>query len=90
MFNVIGAAFGVQNSQERVTSTRRVGGDREEVIVYERYGGDKIRILDEKTLERRRKLDKRSPSKVIVPPIDRNPFVLATGGASETELLGGM
>ncbi|GGM67459.1 peptidase [Thermogymnomonas acidicola] len=84
VFNVIGAAFGVQNSQERVTSTRRVG-DREEVIVYERYG-DKIRILDEKTLERRRKLDKRSPSKVIV-PIDRNPFVLATG-ASETELLG--
>ncbi|MEM0158047.1 MAG: ATP-binding protein [Thermoplasmataceae archaeon] len=84
VFNVIGAAFGVQNNTEKVTSTRRVG-EREEVIVYERYG-EKIRVLDEKTLERRRKLDKKSPSKTIV-PIDRNPFVLATG-ASETELLG--
>ena len=84
VFNVIGAAFGVQNNTEKVTSTRRVG-DREEVIVYEKFG-DKIRVLDEKTLERRRKMEKKSPSKVII-PIDRNPFVLATG-ASETELLG--
>ena len=84
VFNVIGAAFGVQNNTEKVTSTRRVG-EREEVIVYERFG-DRIRILDEKTLERRRKMEKKSPSKIIV-PIDRNPFVLATG-ASETELLG--
>lgn len=84
VFNVIGAAFGVPNNTEKVTSTRRVG-DKEEVIVYEKYG-DKIRVLDEKTLERRRKMEKKSPSKVII-PIDRNPFVLATG-ASETELLG--
>lgn len=84
VFNVIGAAFGVQNNTDKVTSTRRVG-DREEVIVYER-ANDKIRILDEKTLERKRRMDKKSPSKVII-PIDRNPFVLATG-ASETELLG--
>ena len=84
VFNVIGAAFGVQNSTERVTSTRRTG-DREEVIIYERYG-ESIRALDEKTLERRRKIEKKSPSKVIV-PVTRTPFVLATG-ASETELLG--
>ncbi|MCL4337159.1 MAG: ATP-binding protein [Candidatus Thermoplasmatota archaeon] len=84
VFNVIGAAFGVQNNTDKVTSTRRVG-EREEVIVYEKYG-DKIRVLDEKTLERRRKMEKKSPSKIII-PIDRNPFVLATG-ASETELLG--
>ena len=84
VFNVIGAAFGVQNSTERVTSTRRIG-EREEVIIYERYG-DKIRALDEKTLERRRKIEKKSPSKVIV-PVSRTPFILATG-ASETELLG--
>lgn len=84
VFNVIGAAFGVPNNTEKVTSTRRVG-EREEVIVYEKFG-DRIRVLDEKTLERRRKLEKKSPSKVII-PIDRNPFVLATG-ASETELLG--
>jgi len=84
VFNVIGAAFGVQNNTEKVTSTRKIG-EREEVIVYERYN-DKIRVLDEKTLERRRKIEKKSPSKVIV-PIDRKPFILATG-ASETELLG--
>ncbi|SMD30491.1 ATP-binding protein [Picrophilus oshimae] len=83
VFNVIGAAFGV-GSNERVTQTRRIG-EHEEVIVYERQG-DKIRVMDEKTMERRRKIEKKSPSKVIV-PIDRNPFVLATG-ASETELLG--
>ncbi len=84
VFNVIGAAFGVQNNTERVTSTRRTG-DREEVIVYER-AGERIKILDEKTLERKRRMEKKSPSKIIV-PIGRNPFVLATG-ASETELLG--
>ncbi len=84
VFNVLGAAFGVQNSNERISSTVKVG-DREEVIVYER-AGDKIRVLDQKTLERKRKMEKKSPSKTIV-PIDRNPFVLATG-ASETELLG--
>ncbi len=84
VFNVIGVAFGVNNNNERVTQTRKIG-DREEIVVYEKYG-DKIRVLDEKTLERRRNLEKKSPSKVIV-PIDRNPFVLATG-ASETELLG--
>jgi ATP-dependent Lon protease len=84
VFNVIGAAFGVQGNQERVTSTRKVG-DREEIIVYER-AGDKVRLLNDRVLEKRRKLEKRSPTKIIV-PIDRNPFVLATG-ASETELLG--
>ena len=84
VFNVLGAAFGVQNNTDRVTSTRRVG-DKEEVVIYER-SGDKIRVLDERALEKKRKLEKRSPSKVIV-PLDRNPFVLATG-ASETELLG--
>ncbi len=84
VFNVIGVTFGINNNNDRVTQTRKIG-DREEIIVYEKYG-DKIRVLDERTLERRRKLEKKSPSKIIV-PIDRNPFVLATG-ASETELLG--
>ncbi len=84
VFNVIGVTFGINNNNDRVTQTRKIG-DREEIVVYEKYG-DKIRVLDERTLERRRKLEKKSPSKIIV-PIDRNPFVLATG-ASETELLG--
>jgi ATP-dependent Lon protease len=84
MFNVLGAALGVQNNMERVSSTRRMG-DKEEVIVYERFN-DKIKILDERALERRKKAEKKSPSKIIV-PLKRNTFILATG-ASETELLG--
>ncbi|MGC8608535.1 MAG: ATP-binding protein [Thermoplasmata archaeon] len=84
VFNVIGAAFGVQSNVDRATITRK-NGDKDEVVVYEKYN-DKIRVLDERTLERRRRIEKKSPSKTIV-PIDRNPFVLATG-ASETELLG--
>ena len=84
MFNVLGAALGVQNNMEKVSSTRRKG-DKEEVVLYERFN-DKIRVLDQKGLERRKKMEKKSPSKVIV-PINRNTFIMATG-ASETELLG--
>ncbi len=69
---------------ERVTTTRKRFG-KEEVVVYER-AGEMIRMLDQEALERRRELEKMSPRKVLV-PIDRKPFVLATG-ASETELLG--
>jgi ATP-dependent Lon protease len=71
--------------KEKVTTTRRNPDGTEETIVFER-AGDKIRMLDQKTLEKRRELDKTSNMKTLV-KLDRNPFVLATG-ASETELLG--
>ena len=71
--------------RERVTTSRRNPDGTEEQIVFER-AGDKIRMLDQKTMEKRRELDKTSNQKVLV-KLDRNPFVLATG-ASETELLG--
>ncbi|OPY34673.1 MAG: Archaeal Lon protease [Methanomassiliicoccales archaeon PtaU1.Bin124] len=70
--------------KDRVTTTRKVF-NKEEVVVFERCG-EMIRVLDQKALEKRRELEKVSPRKVIV-PLDRNPFVFATG-ASETELLG--
>jgi ATP-dependent Lon protease len=70
--------------RDRVKTTHRVG-DREEVVVFER-AGRKVRKLDEKTLDRRREVESKSMSKVLV-PLGRKPFVLATG-ASETELLG--
>jgi ATP-dependent Lon protease len=73
-----------QNKQERVSTTRIKNG-KEEVVFYER-AGDKIKVLDEKTLDKRREFEQRSPMKVLV-SVDRNPFVMATG-ASETELLG--
>ncbi|QLH75565.1 MAG: ATP-binding protein [Methanomassiliicoccales archaeon] len=68
----------------KVTTTRTIFG-KEEVVVFER-AGDKIRMLDQKALEKRRELERLSPRKVLV-PLNRNPFVLATG-ASEAELLG--
>lgn len=70
--------------KKRVKTTRTVER-REEVVVYERHG-DKIKMLDQKALEKSRDMAKESPSKVLV-PLKRKAFVLATG-ASETELLG--
>lgn len=70
---------------ERVHTTRSSDDGREEVIVYERYG-DKVRILDQRALERMDALKQRKPRKVII-PLERKNFVIATG-ASETELLG--
>lgn len=71
--------------KERVTTTRRNPDGSEETVVFER-AGEKIRILDQKALEKRHELEKTSNQKTLV-KLDRNPFVLATG-ASETELLG--
>ncbi|MCK4613235.1 MAG: ATP-binding protein, partial [Thermoplasmata archaeon] len=70
--------------KKRFETTEIVNG-KEVVVVYER-AGEMIRRLDQKALEKRRKLSQRRPRKVLV-PIERNPFILATG-ASETELLG--
>ncbi|MCI4323267.1 MAG: AAA family ATPase [Thermoplasmata archaeon] len=72
------------NPQESVRTTRLKDGV-EEVVAYER-AGDRIRVLDQRSLERRRQQQRESPHKVLV-KIDRNTFVMATG-ASETELLG--
>lgn len=87
--DIIGGIFEVTLNQlgggrNRVTTTRKRGG-KEEVVVYERVG-DRARVLDEKALEKQREVERRKPRKVLV-PLNRNPFVLATG-ASETELLG--
>ena len=72
------------NPQESVRTTRLRNGV-EEVVAYER-AGDRIKVLDQRALERRRTLQRESPLKVLV-KLDRNSFVMATG-ASETELLG--
>ncbi|HTT16664.1 MAG TPA: ATP-binding protein [Thermoplasmata archaeon] len=72
------------NPQESVRTTRLRNGV-EEVVAYER-AGDRIKVLDQRALERRRTLQRESPRKVLV-KLDRNSFVMATG-ASETELLG--
>ena len=76
--------LGELGGRDRVTTTRKRFGT-EEVVVYER-AGEMIKILDQKALEKRRAMEKDSPRKVLV-PVNRQPFVLATG-ASDTELLG--
>jgi ATP-dependent Lon protease len=75
----------VSLGKEKVTTERVNSDGTNETIVFER-AGDHIRMLDQKTSEKRLELDKASNKKKLV-KLDRNPFVLATG-ASETELLG--
>ena len=77
--------LGGPNSKKHRVKTTRIKNGKEEVVVYER-AGEKIKLLDQKALERQREFERRSPRKILV-PLNRNPFVLATG-ASETELLG--
>ncbi len=81
---MIEVTLGQLSDKERVTTTRKRYG-KEEVVVYER-AGDMIMVLDQKTLEKRREIEKISPSKTIV-PVERKSFILSTG-ASPTELLG--
>ncbi|MEM4524865.1 MAG: ATP-binding protein [Methanothermobacter sp.] len=71
--------------QKRVTTTRIINGV-EEVVIYERVGGDEIKVLDQRALEKRRQMVEEKPRNVIV-PLERKTFIQATG-ASETELLG--
>ena len=71
--------------KERVNTTHVLPDGTEETVVFER-AGNKIRELNTKALQKRNTLSKNSNVKTIV-PIDRQPFVMATG-ASETELLG--
>lgn len=83
MFEMNSGAINVP--QERVTTTRMLNG-REEVVIYERVDGDRIRVLDQHALERRRVMVEEKPKNVII-PLERKLFIQATG-ASETELLG--
>jgi ATP-dependent Lon protease len=87
--DLIGGIFEVTfnrlGSGPRRVQTTRVRKGKEEVVVYER-AGEMVKVLDEETLTRLRELERLSPRKTLV-PLDRRPFVLATG-ASETELLG--
>ncbi|HEV8289466.1 MAG TPA: ATP-binding protein [Candidatus Norongarragalinales archaeon] len=74
-----------QKRSKRMTTTIPTDDGREEIIVYER-SGEKIRVFNQKLLEKMDELKKRQPRKIIV-PMERKNFIVATG-ASETELLG--
>jgi ATP-dependent Lon protease len=64
--------------QDRVTTTREING-REEVVIYERLGGDQIKVLDQKALEKRRELVDEKPMNVVV-PLKRKFFIDPYGG----------
>jgi len=83
---IVKMTIGQMGGEKKQVKTTRMNGDKEEVVVYEVESDNKIRVLDQEALERRREMEHRSPKKTLV-AIDRNPFVMATG-ASETELLG--
>lgn len=72
-------------TNDRVYSTRKCPDGKEEIMVYERTDGDKIRVYDQKSLTKVIDSEMR-PRKVLV-PLKRETFIQATG-ASETELLG--
>ena len=72
---------------EREVHTTRVDKEgEEEIVIYQRFGDEKIRILSKGALDDMKKNNERKQKKVLV-PMNRIPFVHATG-ASETELLG--
>ncbi|MEN4007478.1 MAG: ATP-binding protein [Methanobacteriaceae archaeon] len=71
--------------QERVTTTRVKDG-KEEVVIYERISSNKIKVLNQNALEKRRQIVDEKPKNIII-PLKRKLFIQATG-ASETELLG--
>ncbi len=69
----------------RVHTTRSTEDGHEEIIVYE-GAGEKIRVMDQVSLEKLDLQKRKAPRKTII-PLNRKNFVVATG-ASETELLG--
>jgi ATP-dependent Lon protease len=72
-------------TRDRIYATRKCPDGKEEIMVYERADGDKVRVYDQKSLTRIIDSEVR-PRKVII-PLKRETFIQATG-ASETELLG--
>ncbi len=88
LFGNLMASFGgtaTMAGKERVNTTRNLPDGTEETVVFER-DGDMIRMLDQKTLEKRQQVQSTKNKKILV-KLNRNPFVMATG-SSETELLG--
>ena len=88
LFGSLMESFGGQQSmagKDRVNTTRTLADGTEETVVFER-AGNRIRMLDQKSLEKRSQLQGTKNKKILVKLV-RNPFVMATG-SSETELLG--
>lgn len=77
---------GTRRPQVEVRTTRIGKDGKETIIIYKNAGNGKICVMDQSALDTMKQSTEKKQMKVIV-PIDRVPFVHATG-ASETELLG--
>ncbi len=86
--DLLSQVFNVESyyPEEEVHVTEIDETGREEIVIYQRAGGMKVRVLDSEAFKSLTRLEKLKKSKVLV-PLKRNTFVQATG-ASETELLG--
>ncbi|HEX54984.1 MAG: Lon protease family protein [Candidatus Altiarchaeales archaeon] len=78
--------IGVRRPEAEVKTTKIRDDGTEAVLIYQNAGNGKIRVLDQSAIERIKKIKEKKQMKVLV-PLERIPFVQATG-ASETELLG--
>ncbi|MEM4347514.1 MAG: ATP-binding protein [Candidatus Altiarchaeota archaeon] len=77
--------FSTKIPEREVAALKVDSNGNETILIYQRVG-DKIRVIDQKTIENLKAKKEKKLMKVLV-PINRFPFVQATG-ASETELLG--
>lgn len=86
--DIITEVFEVSGGRpEREVHTTAVSKEgKDEIIIYQRVGDEKIMVLKKGVLEDIRKNNERKQQRVLL-PLNRIPFVHATG-ASETELLG--
>jgi len=78
--------FGGNTPETEIKTTRTGSSGKEITTIYQRVAEDKVRVLDGCIPEKVKKRGGSERMKILV-PIDRIPFVHATG-ASETELLG--
>lgn len=78
---------GPEQARKNAVEAVRVRRDgSEEMLIYERTGDDKVRVLTEKELKERTEYEAKLMRKVIV-PLNRPTFVQVVGN-NETELLG--
>jgi len=78
--------IGHRDLESEVKTTYIDKGGVEKTIIYQRIGNNKIRVLNEDSINAARELKDKGLRNIIV-PLKRNNFIHATG-ASETELLG--
>ncbi len=87
--DMLSQVFNVEMSnypEEEVHVSRVNENGKEEILIFQTYGNDKIKVIDNEAFKHMNELDKLKRTRTIV-PLKRTAFVQATG-SSATELLG--